>query len=148
MRFLGHRVPLTTGQVDARFQGEGRTDLVSRHEGICLKHRAGFNSQKAYDKFAPLLRIENTINRPEAFTVYRTEPAPTPPSGTATPPARPHRGSAPKPSAQSPSTSERPGARTQSTASLATFASNCHRHATPGRGQPGRQQTLSGLTGH
>jgi len=79
MRFLGHRVPLTTGQVDARFQGEVRTDLVSRHEGICLKHRAGFNSQKAYDKFATLLRIENTINRPEAFTVYRTEPAPTPP---------------------------------------------------------------------
>src|SRR5260221_13252604 len=92
MRFLGHRVPLTTGQVDAPFQGEGRTDLVSRHEGICLKHRAGFNSQKAYDKFATLLRIENTINRPEAFTVYRTEPAPPPPQW----PCHPAPGPAPR----------------------------------------------------
>src|SRR5260221_8688548 len=97
MRFLGHRVPLTTGQVDARFQGEGRTDLVSRHEGICLKHRAGFNSQKAYDKFATLLRIENTINRPEAFTVYRTEPAPPPPPGPFPPPPPPPPRDPPKP---------------------------------------------------
>ncbi len=74
MRFLGHHVPVTTGRVDARFQGEVRTDVLHRHEGVCLKHRAGFNSQKAYDKFWNLLRIENTINRPEAFTVYRTEP--------------------------------------------------------------------------
>ena len=76
MRFLGHRVPVTTGRVDARFQGEVRSDLLHRHEGICLKHRAGFNGQKAYDKFCNLLRIENTLNRPEALTVYRTGPAP------------------------------------------------------------------------
>ncbi len=79
MRFLGHRVPVTTGRVDARFQGEVRTDVLHRHEGVCIKHRAGFNGQKAYDKFCNLLRIENTLNRPEAFTIYRTEPSPTPP---------------------------------------------------------------------
>jgi hypothetical protein len=94
MRFLGHRVPLTTGRVDARFQREVRTDLLTRHEGVCLKHRAGLNSQKAYDKSWNLLRIENTMNRPEAFTIYRAAPqpvvpAPLPPSPrarTATPP--------------------------------------------------------------
>ncbi len=76
MRFLGHRVPATTGRVDPRFQGDVRTDLLHRHEGVCLKHRAGINGQKIYDKFCQLLRVENTINRPEAFTVYRPEPAP------------------------------------------------------------------------
>lgn len=80
MRFLGHRVPVTTGRVDARFQGDVRTDLVHRHEGVCLKHRAGFNAQKAYDKFWTLMRVENVINRPEVFTVYRAEPAPAPPT--------------------------------------------------------------------
>ena len=69
MRFLGHRVPVTTGRVDARFQGEVRTDVVRRHEGVCLKHRAGCNGQKAYAKFWNLLRIANTINRPEVLTV-------------------------------------------------------------------------------
>ena len=80
MRFLGHRVPVRTGRVDARFQGEVRTDVLSRHEGVCLKHRAGFNGQKAYDKYWNLLRIENTMNRPEVFTVYRTESAPASPT--------------------------------------------------------------------
>jgi hypothetical protein len=80
MRFLGHHVPVTTGRVDRRFQGEVRTDVLDRHEGVCIKHRAGFNSQKVYDKFGNLLRIENTINRPEVFTVYRTESAPVGPS--------------------------------------------------------------------
>ena len=97
MRFLGHHVPVHTGRVDARFRGEVRSDLLHRHEGVCLKHRAGFNGQKAYDKFSNLLRIENTLNRPEAFTVYRTEPAPPPPeplppsprARTTTPPPQP-----------------------------------------------------------
>jgi hypothetical protein len=78
MRFLGHRVPLKTGQVDARFRGEVRSDVLSRHEGVCIKHVAGFNGQKAYDKFGSLLRVENTLNRPEAFTVFRAEPPPKP----------------------------------------------------------------------
>jgi len=78
MRFLGHHVPLKTGRVDARFQGDVRTDVLTRHEGVCIKHRAGSNGQKAYDKFSTLLRVENTINRPEAFTVFRAQPAPEP----------------------------------------------------------------------
>ena len=95
MRFLGHRGPVTTGRGDARFQGEVRPDLLHRHEGVCLKHRAGGNGQKAYDKSGNLLRIENTINRPEVFTVYRTQPAPraaavlSPPSGAPQDPAPP-----------------------------------------------------------
>jgi hypothetical protein len=80
MRFLGHRVPIKTGRVDARFQGEVRTDVLARHEGVCIKHWAGFNGQKAYDKFWNLMRVENTMNRPEAFTVFRTQPAPEPPA--------------------------------------------------------------------
>jgi hypothetical protein len=87
MRFLGHHVPLKTGRVDARFQGEVRTDVLTRHEGVCLKHRAGFNGQKAYDKFRNLLRVENTINQPEVFTVFRAEPASEP--AAAVPPVNP-----------------------------------------------------------
>lgn len=94
MRFLGHSVPVHTGRVDARFRGEVRTDVLTRHEGVCIKHRAGFNGQKAYDKSSNLLRVENTLNRPEAFTVFRTQPdpepaaplPPTPASGCAAPP--------------------------------------------------------------
>ena len=80
MRFLGHHVPRTTGRIDPRFQGDVRTDVVTRHEGVCIKHRAGLNGQKAYDKHPTLIRIENTINRPEAFSIYRPEPAPASPA--------------------------------------------------------------------
>jgi len=76
MRFLGHHVPVKTGRVDARFRGDVRSDVLTRHEGVCIKHVAGFNGQKAYDKFWNLLRVENTINRPEAFTVFRAQPTP------------------------------------------------------------------------
>jgi len=94
MRFLGHPVPVTTGRVHGRFRGPVRTDVLTRHEGVCIKHLAGFNGQKAYDKFWNLLRLENTLNRPEVFTVFRTEPTPAPPAPlppspraqTATPP--------------------------------------------------------------
>ena len=40
-----------------------------------IKHRAGCNGQEAYDEFCTLLRIENTLNRPEVFTIYRAQPA-------------------------------------------------------------------------
>ena len=55
-----------------------------------IKHRAGCNGQEAYDEFCTLLRIENTLNRPEVFMIYRAQPA------------RPHGQSAPKPPAQPP----------------------------------------------
>ena len=80
MRFLGHHVPVKTGRVDARFRGDVRSDVLTRHEGVCIKHVAGFNGQKAYDKFWNLLRVENTINRPEAFTVFRAQPTPKAPA--------------------------------------------------------------------
>jgi hypothetical protein len=86
MRFLGHPVPVTTGRVHARFRGQVRTDVLTRHEGVCIKHLAGFNGQKAYDKFWTVLRLENTLNRPEVFTVFRTQPVPKP---AAPLPARP-----------------------------------------------------------
>lgn len=96
MRFLGHHVPVKTGRVVARYRKDVRSDVLTRHEGVCIKHVAGFNGQKAYDKFWNLLRVENTTNRPEAFTVFRANPAPkapaplppTPRCGTATPPQR------------------------------------------------------------
>src|SRR6266568_4282342 len=80
MRFLGHHVPVKTGRVDARFRGDVRSDVLTRHEGVCIKHVAGFNGQKAYDKFCNLLRVENTVNRPEAFTVFRAQSAPKAPA--------------------------------------------------------------------
>lgn len=86
MRFLGHPVPLKSGRIHGRFHGQVRSNVITRHEGVCIKHLAGFNGQKAYDKTAHLLRVENTLNRPEAFTVFRTQspvPAPSPLSPTA-----------------------------------------------------------------
>ena len=80
MRFLGHPVPLKTGRVHGRFHGQVRSDVLTRHEGVCIKHLAGVNGQKAYDKFCNLLRVENTLNRPEAFTVFRLESAPQAPA--------------------------------------------------------------------
>jgi hypothetical protein len=96
MRFLGHPVPRKSGTIHGRFHGQVRTDVLTRHEGVCIKHLAGFNGQKAYDKFANLLRVENTLNRPEAFTVFRSQPAapaptplpPLPRSGPTHPPKR------------------------------------------------------------
>ena len=32
MRFLDHRMPVTTGRLDARFQSEVQTNVLSRHE--------------------------------------------------------------------------------------------------------------------
>ncbi len=82
MRFLGHSIPRNTDHVRGTFKGDVRSDVLTRHEGVCLKHVAGFNGQKAYDKWSNLLRVENTINRPEAFTVFRPQaphqPTPTP----------------------------------------------------------------------
>lgn len=89
MRFLGHRVPVTTGRADPRFQGQVRSDRLQRHEGVCLKHRAGYNGIKVYDKMAQVLRVENTIVRPEAFTIYRQDAAPSQPSASLPPADKP-----------------------------------------------------------
>jgi hypothetical protein len=73
MRFLGHRVPTTTGKVNGRFKDQIISDLKHRSEGVRIKHRAGGNSVKAYNKHARLLRVETTLNQPEVFKVYRAE---------------------------------------------------------------------------
>jgi hypothetical protein len=73
MRFLGHRVPTTTGKVNGRFKDQIISDLKHRAEGVRIKHRAGGNSVKAYNKHARLLRVETTLNQPEVFKVYRSD---------------------------------------------------------------------------
>ncbi len=68
MRFLGHRLY-------EDHQGEIVSDYRSRPEGVCVKHRAVGNSIKAYDKGGSILRIETTINNPDAFRSYRCSEA-------------------------------------------------------------------------
>jgi hypothetical protein len=71
MRFLGHVVPATTGQVNGRFHEELTTSYRRRPEGVRLKHRVGANSIKVYDKAGSVLRVETTLNAPEVFKVWR-----------------------------------------------------------------------------
>ena len=70
MRFLGHRVPATTGRVNGRFQAEALSSYQRRPEGVRLKHWVGQNSIKLYDKAARILRPETTLNAPEVFKVW------------------------------------------------------------------------------
>lgn len=63
MRFLGKKL-------SPNFKGEVTTRNAERPEGRCVKHRAGRNTIKMYDKFS-VLRIETTINNPQDFKVYR-----------------------------------------------------------------------------
>jgi hypothetical protein len=65
MRFLGRKV-------HGAFEGEIISDFKNRPEGIRIKHRAGVNSVKLYDKQGSVLRGETTINDPTAFKVFRT----------------------------------------------------------------------------
>jgi hypothetical protein len=71
MRYLGHVVPATTGRVNGRFKGEATTTYRVRPEGVCIKHRVGPNSIKAYDKNGEGVRVETTLNAPEVFKVRR-----------------------------------------------------------------------------
>ena len=65
IRFLGRKV-------HGAFEGEIISDFKNRPEGIRIKHRAGVNSVKLYDKQGSVLRGETTINDPTAFKVFRT----------------------------------------------------------------------------
>ena len=71
LRFLGRVVP-AHGRVHRLYQGEVETSLTHRPEGVRLKHYAAGNSIKIYDKHGQVLRVETTLNHPEAFRVYRT----------------------------------------------------------------------------
>ena len=66
MRFLGRARPNT-------YKGEVVSDHKKRPEGRRVKHRAGRNWIKMYDKWS-VLRVETTINKPKDFRVYRTVP--------------------------------------------------------------------------
>ena len=76
MRFLGRKVPLHGG-VDGHFEGEVRSDLREREEGIRIKHSLDGNSVKAYGKAlrveGSVFRVETTIQCPEDFQVYRSQ---------------------------------------------------------------------------
>lgn len=70
LRFLGRAVP-AHGRVHRLYKGEVETSLTHRPEGVRLKHYASGNSIKIYDKHGQVLRVETTMNHPEAFRVYR-----------------------------------------------------------------------------
>lgn len=71
LRFLGKK-PTADGRVNGHFQQEVVSDLGHRVDGLRIKHRAGANSVKMYDKAGGVvLRVETTINDPGAFKVYR-----------------------------------------------------------------------------
>jgi hypothetical protein len=78
LRFLGHRVT-AEGRVPANYAGELTSDLKHRPEGVRIKHRAGKNSVKLYDKQGSVLRVETTLNEVKGFKSYR--PAADAPSG-------------------------------------------------------------------
>jgi len=64
MRFLGKKL-------HGNYAGELISDYKSRPEGIRVKHRAGANSVKMYDKQGRILRVETTLNDPKPFKVFR-----------------------------------------------------------------------------
>jgi hypothetical protein len=73
LRFLGRKLP-SSGQVPGNYASEVLTDVGRRVDGVRVKHRAGDNSIKMYDKAGGrVLRVETTINDPSAFKVYRTK---------------------------------------------------------------------------
>lgn len=64
MRFLGKKL-------HGNYTGELVSDYKNRPEGIRVKHRAGANSVKMYDKRGKILRVETTLNDPTPFKVFR-----------------------------------------------------------------------------
>ena len=73
LRFLGRKLT-ADGQVWGNYADEVLTDLGRRVDGVRIKHRAGDNSIKMYDKAGGrVLRVETTINDPSDFKVYRAK---------------------------------------------------------------------------
>jgi hypothetical protein len=64
LRFLGRRT-------NSRFNGEVKSELRRRDEGVRIKHWVEENSLKMYDKQGSILRIETTLNNPRRFQVRR-----------------------------------------------------------------------------
>jgi hypothetical protein len=72
LRFLGHKVP-AHGGVHGLYQDAVISDLKHRTEGVRIKHRAGRNAVKMYNKEPTLLRVETTLNDGRGLKVYRTK---------------------------------------------------------------------------
>jgi hypothetical protein len=70
MRFLGRRAP-AVGTIPPRLEAEVVSDVKRRPEGVRIKHRAGENSIKMYDKQGSVLRVETTINDVDDFKTFR-----------------------------------------------------------------------------
>ncbi len=70
LRFLGRSVP-PTGGVPPRLRMEVTSDVKHRAEGVRIKHRAGRNSIKLYDKQGSVLRVETTLNDVKGMKSYR-----------------------------------------------------------------------------
>lgn len=61
LRFLGHKV-LPQNRLPGALKLEVVSDYKQRAEGIRIKHRAGSNSVKMYNKQGTVLRVEATLN--------------------------------------------------------------------------------------
>src|SRR5439155_14992066 len=73
LRFLGKKTA-AVDRVNGKFAQEVLSDLGHRVDGLRIKHRAGENSIKMYDKASGgVLRVETTINDPSEFKVYRAK---------------------------------------------------------------------------
>lgn len=73
LRFLGRKLT-ADGQVHGKYADEVVTDLGRQVDGVRIKHRAGENSIKMYDKAGGrVLRVETTINDPSDFKVCRAK---------------------------------------------------------------------------
>jgi hypothetical protein len=70
LRFLGKRVT-AEGHVPANFRDEVTSDLKHRPEGVRIKHRAGKNTVKLYDKQGSVLRVETTLNEVKGLKSFR-----------------------------------------------------------------------------
>lgn len=64
MTFLGRKL-------HPAFKGEMVTDYTRRWPGARIRHRAGKNVMKMYDKHGCVLRIETVINQPSGFKIRR-----------------------------------------------------------------------------
>ena len=71
LRFLDRAIP-AHGRVHRLYKGEVETHIKHRPECVRLKHYVQGNSVKLYDKFGHVMRVETTMNNPEAFRVFRT----------------------------------------------------------------------------
>jgi hypothetical protein len=73
LRFLGRKLT-ASGSVNGHYADEVLSDLGRRVDGVRIKHWAGDNSIKMYDKAGGrVLRVETTINDPSDFKVYRAK---------------------------------------------------------------------------